>query len=560
MPSTPPGLRTSLFSPSRTPRHATLKRKAQTVGPNRPSKQPRSTSPVKHPQENSQPDIDDSERPTVQRVKLDVQGTDDLDEDESDGSEAEQDLTTLLESERNQEPGDGFLKAQNSSDAYFLAHSKSNPTSSNLFSAKSNWQAPLKVSDYLDGFDPEPLNSAQTQWLQWTTELIEDYSLMFYGLGSKRVTLNDFVEKELVGSLGWDAVVVNGFQANAHLSDLLDDLEDIVHDKSSETEHPSGLAPHKKSTTLEVLESRAQELCQELSRKSDNAPICAIMIHNLDGVAFRNPRVQAVISLLAAQPSIHLIATIDHIHAPILLPSQLTSARPYLNDSSTLLGALPFGYNFLYHHLPTHTPYIIEALLSGTMSTLLPPTIFPPVMIGLQNSKSDIRQNGPTTLKATLHVLSSLTEKAKSLFRLMAEYQVRSYQSLPSAEAIQIDNLLQTATSQEQDQTPRISIARKKLFELARSEFIASVESQMEALLVEFRDHGIIFGNFTAPVGLMPVQARHDSMIEDDEEWLWIGLCKTDLEELKEGFETHALNTLEEQRKIKLFGQKNHPD
>ncbi|KAH9473573.1 hypothetical protein Pst134EA_000652 [Puccinia striiformis f. sp. tritici] len=489
---------------------------------------------------NDQPvEEDNSERPTVQRVKFDLVGEDDEDSDQS--SSANNDLRTL---HHNNEDDDGqpvgFLTAKNPSDAYFLAHGKINPTSTNLFSARPNRDRPLSVSDYLDSFNPQPLKSAESSWKQWTAELIEGYSILFYGLGSKRVTLNEFVERHLVGSLGWEALVINAFQAGCDLSSLLNDLEEIIDDatddeEEEDDERPTRYPTRGKTSSLETLESRAQRLSVRLVQKNSNLPTCVLMIHNLDGMGFRNPRVQTILGLLTSQPRIHLIATIDHINAPILLASHLSSARPSVKDPSTVLETFPSSYNFLYHHLSTPTPYILESLLSGTVSTILPSTIFPPTMINMNSSKSEFISNGAPTAKATLHVLSSLTEKAKALFRLLAEHQICRHQALPPTESSRIDEELTSLGPQdEQCRAPLIAISGTALFELARTEFVASAITQMQALLVEFRDHNIILAGLP-PINVTPLTdtpLHHSFSTEDDQEWLWIGLSQNDLHDV----------------------------
>ena len=42
-----------------------------------------------------------------------------------------------------------------------------------------------------------------------------------------------------------------------------------------------------------------------------------LIIHNIDGMAFRTPKAQTVLSILATIPQIHIVASIDHINAPL---------------------------------------------------------------------------------------------------------------------------------------------------------------------------------------------------------------------------------------------------
>ncbi|OAV86255.1 hypothetical protein PTTG_29999, partial [Puccinia triticina 1-1 BBBD Race 1] len=257
---------------------------------------------------------------------------------------------------------EGFLRAHNPADAYFLAHAKPTPTTASLFSEHHTPQAPANL---LRGFRPEPLRPAKQHWPQWAAELRQGFSLLFHGLGSKRATLNYFLHEHLVPRLGWEALVINGFQANATLPAILAELEAIILDhpspaSSNDEDQPHHHAP-RKASSLEALEAQAQCLCSLLSRRRQHdQPDIVLLLHNLDGHGFRSPKIQTILGLLVAQPSLHLLATLDHIHAP--------AARPPLASA----------FNFLYHQLPTPTGYVLESLLGTTFDALLPPSILLP--------------------------------------------------------------------------------------------------------------------------------------------------------------------------------------
>ena len=58
------------------------------------------------------------------------------------------------------------------------------------------------------------------------------------------------------------------------------------------------------------------DLIQSIQSKKQAEPIY-LLVHNLDGAVFRNDKAQTVFSHLAQIPNIYLIATIDHINAPL---------------------------------------------------------------------------------------------------------------------------------------------------------------------------------------------------------------------------------------------------
>lgn len=58
------------------------------------------------------------------------------------------------------------------------------------------------------------------------------------------------------------------------------------------------------------------DVIESIQSKKQADPIY-LLIHNLDGAVFRNDKAQTVFSYLAHIPNVYLIATIDHINAPL---------------------------------------------------------------------------------------------------------------------------------------------------------------------------------------------------------------------------------------------------
>lgn len=528
------------MSSSRTPTRSHSKKRQLDLEPSSPRKRSsplkKSTSILTPAKESYINIINEDETPKQSRTKRSVVFELNGEADSSTDEEEDADADLMVQLEDGKKAERGFLNSKNSEDAYFIAHSKIHPTSSNLFSSRPDWE-PFTIPSYLDAFDdipekhdPNAIRTSHTQrWPQWRKELEHGFSLLFHGLGSKRVALNDFLEEALVNEAGWEGLVINGFQAGSQVGDVLIGIEEIVN-QIDETSDGLGSG---RMNSFEVLEARARKLCATLN--TIRTPIC-VLIHNLDGRGFRNLRAQSILSMLAAQPNIHFLASIDHIHAPLILPSTLASARP--DTSASTVGHLEIGacgYNFLYHRLSTYLPYTLESILDGTLSDLLPPTIFPPTVTGSNTSRSDVRQNGPATSKSIMHVLSSLTVKAKSLFRLLAQHQLQAYEGITSTQQNILDQYFKKGIPL--DETPPVAMASRSLFEIARTDFVASVESQMSALLVEFRDHGIIAGRTEAPSGRDQREKDDVEMVEDDDEWLWIALGKDELNEVIENME-----------------------
>jgi origin recognition complex subunit 2 len=83
---------------------------------------------------------------------------------------------------------------------------------------------------------------------------------------------------------------------------------------------------------------------------------------------------------------------------------------------------------------------------------------------------------------AALHILASVTQKAQKLFILLAKRQLSAVEELGGADAGA------NATVDLQN----TAIGYDGLFNLARSDFLATNDTALRALLGEYRDHGLI--------------------------------------------------------------------
>ncbi|PNF26665.1 hypothetical protein B7P43_G06835 [Cryptotermes secundus] len=128
---------------------------------------------------------------------------------------------------------------------------------------------------------------------KWMFSLREQYSVLLYGLGSKRHTLHQFRTKMLQDQL---VLEVNGFFPSLTIKEIVDSIADDLLELS---ERPGGM--------LECLDIIEQQLSSELF----------IIIHNLDGPMLQSNKNQDIIARLAKMEHIHLVASIDHINAPL---------------------------------------------------------------------------------------------------------------------------------------------------------------------------------------------------------------------------------------------------
>lgn len=131
---------------------------------------------------------------------------------------------------------------------------------------------------------------------KWLYILSENFNIILYGVGSKRTILERFQTEKLQDM---PCIVVNGFFPSLTIKNV---LETIVIDLLENTHVPSNVGD-----VVSLIESQLSESCTDLF----------LIIHNIDGSMLRNFKSQSVLASLAELKNVHLIATIDHINAPL---------------------------------------------------------------------------------------------------------------------------------------------------------------------------------------------------------------------------------------------------
>ncbi|GAA5876353.1 hypothetical protein JCM3774_003732 [Rhodotorula dairenensis] len=516
-----------------------------------------------------------------------------------------------------------FLTAS-SGDAYMLYSTQTSRTTDALLSTAvdpaftlASYAAALRNYDALA--PPEVaaeraarFERAQSRFPRWTLDLDEGFNLLVAGTGSKRRVLNAYAER--VRSRG-DVVVVNGYDTAAAVVDLVAALEDIVRARrvnsrdededelelGQQTTTPrkarsptkvkakgqAGAAPARKAGTysaarpVSAIESRVRRLCSSLrastassssaassssSSSSISRPIY-VVIHSLDGPALRLPKNLSLLALLAAQPQVHLVASVDHVRSSLLFQTALATARPpsaaaaaggggggAATAGSDVLADVQLSFRaftWVHYDASTLDPYDVEVAATGTLSTVLPPSVFPALSTSLDPTAASLAQSAT-------HVLASVTDRARRLFNLLGQEQVRIAESLPreierglrllgaggtgvAAGAGQAGGNVSGAGGAA-EKAPAVAVSLASLKEKATDALIATHPDQVDGFLFEFKDHGVVRSSTTAPDKVVGV---HDDDEDDDEEgeggtgaeggggeWVWIPLAREALEEV----------------------------
>ncbi|KAF9482682.1 origin recognition complex subunit 2 [Pholiota conissans] len=354
---------------------------------------------------------------------------------------------------------------QTAFDAYFTYNKPGRvQTSNNVY---SQLVLPLSPEEYADAIGPitkaapliQPsiLSEANLEivFSRFISELNEGFNILCYGLGSKRRTLNQFATSHC--SKRGHVVVVNGFQPEFTLKDMLNSIEDIP--DMQDLELPSANT-----------EKQARRIYDFFANPKQKVHLY-IIVHNADAAPFRAPKSKSILSLLAHNPRIHVIASIDHINAPLLWSSsEIFSRKP---DGVQADATPSRGFAWLWHDLTTLRPYDVElafadrASLSGAHTG------------GARRKADALAAQNATAMSETAasHILASVTQKAQKLFITLGTLQL---ENIKNADDGASTDLQQFGTTYD------------ILFTIARENFYAHSEPAMRSLLGEFRDHNLI--------------------------------------------------------------------
>lgn len=415
---------------------------------------------------------------------------------------------------------------------------------------------------------------------QYESELDAGFNLVFYGFGSKRNALNSFARKRLVKR--GTCVIVNGHYPGLTIREVLAQIEDALSVPADVlgpiTDAPAGtsISVAGSSTTLSPVDRLAQRIYTYFLPPADKpkdpaatrprTPARAgevdtphrasqplyLILHNIDSPALRSPRALAILSLLACSPRIHLIASFDHLHTPLLFSHSLTNTPPHAY-ASTGTGSGPAsgipptrGFNFLYHNLTTYADYTLE-LSHQRLTTSSPLT--------------SLSSSTAITEEAVAQILLSVPPNALRLLKLLITRQLASLPGEGSTHATSHGaSTTATATSGRAHAStgaasasgmiaPVYAVDNDILQALAREKFIAREEERYNALLGEFKDHGVILeagaiadggaagAAESSAVGTAGPGGNGNNNSNSNSRWVWVPMGKSALERVMKGLE-----------------------
>ncbi|NXA69775.1 ORC2 protein, partial [Mohoua ochrocephala] len=311
-------------------------------------------------------------------------------------------------------------KMGNLVEEYFEAHSSSKVLTSDrtlqkLRKRRLNQQTLhdlLKKAPLAYAAEIRDLNQQhESLFSKWMLQLHLGFNIVLYGLGSKRDLLEKFRTSLLQDSVH---LVVNGYFPSITVRSILNSITEEVLDHIGTFRSP-----------LDQLEFIIKRF------KEDSSLELYVLIHNLDSQMLRGERSQQILAQLSSLPSIYLIASIDHINAPLMWDQAKLSL-----------------YNWLWYETTTFSPYVEETSYENSLL---------------------VQQSGSLALSSLMHVLHSLTLNARGIFRLLAQHQL-----------------------DKRDSPSYPGMSFQDFYQQCREAFLVNSDLTLRAQLTEFRDHKLI--------------------------------------------------------------------
>ncbi|KDP35610.1 hypothetical protein JCGZ_09048 [Jatropha curcas] len=269
------------------------------------------------------------------------------------------------------------------------------------------------------------MNSYKKLYSRWVFELRCGFGLLMYGFGSKKALIEDFASTTLSE---YPVVVINGYLQSINLKQVIIALAELWLDQLKTKRKTSSTLPK----VHQPFSSRSVDDLLTFLDRSDVEEIdsfLCVVIHNIDGPGLRDTESQQYLARIASCSHIRIIASIDHVNAPLLWDKKMVHTQ----------------FNWYWYHIPTFAPYKVEGMF------------FPLVL-----AHSSTAQNA----KTAAIVLQSLTPNAQSVFKILAEYQL----SHSEEEGMPFDNL----------------------YTVSRERFLVSSQVTLNSHLTEFKDHELV--------------------------------------------------------------------
>lgn len=293
-----------------------------------------------------------------------------------------------------------------------------------------------KYNKFLDLICSEPIESLnllyQFQFTQWLFELKENFNLIFYGIGSKRSILTQFLREFVLPTEPHSkCIVINGYNPEFTIRLLLKEIWTVCFNKALQSR--------------ELREACNLTHVEFMKPKNRNRRLY-ILLNNIDGEPLRNDDLQYMLSQIARIEQVSLIGSLDNLNTPLFWDASVLS-----------------NYNFIWHNISTFTGYNTEVSFKDPLSTGKTDEL-----IGSRGAK---------------YVLSSLTGNAKSLYKNLILQQLDRIDTFIGDDTKLLDNRGSVKGSS------KTCISLREFYDICVSEFIISNDISFRTILGEFVEH-----------------------------------------------------------------------
>ncbi len=93
-----------------------------------------------------------------------------------------------------------------------------------------------------------------------------------------------------------------------------------------------------------------------------------VLIHNIDGSSLRSFSSQETLALLAHVPGVHMIASVDHLHASLTWDPRLLALFRWLWTDCTTFAPYPIERGLTHFGLFPHSGFATTSLLSSVQT------------------------------------------------------------------------------------------------------------------------------------------------------------------------------------------------
>ena len=318
-------------------------------------------------------------------------------------------------------------------------------------------------------------------------QLLGGFHIMLYGVGDRMPVMRALVERGAQRHSGAAVIVQGASVRGVQVDRILDSIEQAIGLGDSDAQD----ALHQLVRPSRVMQ-RVQRITRYLSEPSESAARPRHVFLGFlafDQAIFHTLRLQALVHALARSSCIHLVASVSHVNAGLLLDGPAGSfgwgvaghAPP--TDLASEPGGRSLRAAWLWYNATTFVPPVAELVQARSTTSGMPvlaglAVMKLPAAVDLAggrgraapNASAAVAMAQPISETSAVQVLSTITARARSLFAQLAALQLMA-----------VDN------EETIPRTPYASLVREAL-----REFVASSDEGVRQLLGEMVDHGLV--------------------------------------------------------------------